>query len=130
MEATSRNFTIKVDEPTSSGGTNTGMNPVELLLCSFGACQAITAVVYAPQCGVDLQDLWIEVEGDMDSAGMMGYTDFRPGYEKIRFNFHIKSPSPEAKIQKLVNLVEKRCPVADSLKNGVSFEDPVITIES
>ena len=129
MEATVRNFTVKIDEPTSSGGTDTGMNPVELLLCSLGACQAITAVAFAPQCGVDLKNIWVEVEGDMDSAGMMGYTDFRPGYEKIRFNFHITSPSPEAKIKKLINLVEQRCPVGDSLRNGVVLEAPSITME-
>ena len=35
-----RGFEITFDEPES---TNTGMNPVEILLASFGACQAITA---------------------------------------------------------------------------------------
>lgn len=40
VSAGTRGFEITFDEPNS---TNTGMNPVEILLTSFGACQAITA---------------------------------------------------------------------------------------
>ena len=38
VEVKARDFSIIVDEPENSGGTNTGMNPVEILLCSIGAC--------------------------------------------------------------------------------------------
>ena len=40
VSAGTRGFEITFDEP---GSTNTGMNPVEILLTSFGAFQAITA---------------------------------------------------------------------------------------
>ena len=36
-------FEITIDEPQESGGTDTGMNPVELVLSALGACQAICA---------------------------------------------------------------------------------------
>ena len=32
VEAQSRNFTIRIDEPKTSGGEDTGMSPVEALL--------------------------------------------------------------------------------------------------
>ena len=37
VAAGARGFEITFDEPNS---TNTGMNPVEILLASFGACQS------------------------------------------------------------------------------------------
>ena len=129
VEAQSRNFTIRIDEPKTSGGEDTGMSPVEALLCSLGACQVVAATVFARQMRLDLEDIWVEVEGDMDSAGMMGYTDFRPGYERIRFVFHVKTDASPAKVQALIDLVEQRCPVGDSLKNGVPMEKPKIILE-
>lgn len=47
VKVKSRNFQVTIDEPKELGGTDTGMNPVELLLCALGACQAIVARVYA-----------------------------------------------------------------------------------
>lgn len=43
VKAQSSEFTVTIDEPEQLGGTNTGMNPVELILAALGACQAITA---------------------------------------------------------------------------------------
>src|SRR5690625_5523228 len=45
VKVRSRGFEIIVDEPESLGGTDTGMNPVEMVLCALGACQAIVASV-------------------------------------------------------------------------------------
>ncbi|MBE6829194.1 MAG: OsmC family peroxiredoxin, partial [Ruminococcaceae bacterium] len=38
VETNARGFKIVLDEPEDLGGTNTGMNPVEAILCSLGAC--------------------------------------------------------------------------------------------
>ncbi|SEM61481.1 OsmC-like protein [Paenibacillus sp. cl141a] len=51
-----RQFELVIDEPQSLGGTDTGMNPVEALLASLGACQSIVARVYAPKFDVVLED--------------------------------------------------------------------------
>ena len=63
VEAQSRNFTIRIDEPKTSGGEDTGMSPVEALLCSLGACQVVAACVFARQMRIELDDIWVEVEG-------------------------------------------------------------------
>lgn len=47
VKVKSRNFEITVDEPNNLGGTDTGMNPVEMVLGALGACQAIVARVFA-----------------------------------------------------------------------------------
>ena len=47
VDVEARGHKIKIDEPIAQGGTDKGMNPVELLLASIAACQTITASVYA-----------------------------------------------------------------------------------
>lgn len=62
VSAGTRGFEITFDEPES---TNTGMNPVEILLASFGACQAITAQALAKKRNFDLRAFWVTIEGDL-----------------------------------------------------------------
>lgn len=129
VEVQARNFTLQVDEPKESGGGDTGMSPVEMLLCSMGACEVVATSLFARQMRIELDELWVEVEGDLDSAGQMGYTGIRPGYQNIRLVFHVKTDAPPAKVQALIDLVEQRCPVADSLRAGVLLEKPKVYLE-
>lgn len=73
----SRQFEITIDEPKELGGTDTGMNPVELVLCALGACQAIVARVYAPQFKLQLDAFSMELEGDVDIDGFLNKSDVR-----------------------------------------------------
>ena len=74
------------------------MNPVEMLLGSIAACQTISTSIYAESMGIKIDEMSIEVEGDMDSAGFMGYAKFRPGYTNIRSHIKIKSDADPAKM--------------------------------
>lgn len=65
-----RDHSIVIDEPVDKGGTDAGMNPVELLLGSVAACMTLTLSIYAEAMGVKADDIAITVEGDLDSAGM------------------------------------------------------------
>ncbi len=85
VESEVRGFKMVLDEPKELGGTNKGMNPVEALLCALGSCQTIVASVFAKANGINLQDFWVELEGDIDLDGFMGKSDVRPGFLEIRF---------------------------------------------
>jgi uncharacterized OsmC-like protein len=130
VETESRGFKITLDEPKEMGGTDTGLNPVEALLCSLGACQTIAASAFAGQAGIDLQDFWVEVEGDLDTDGFMGLSDVRPGFLDIRFKMHIKSNSSQDKIDAFIEMIEQKCPVGDSLKNGVPLSNTAVIVEN
>ena len=45
VKGSCRGFELVFDEPEASGGTDTSVNPVEGLLCAFGACQAIATLL-------------------------------------------------------------------------------------
>jgi len=112
-----RGFSVKMDEPQELGGTNTGMNPVEMLLASLGGCLTICGAAFAGKCQVDLRGISVDLEGDLDPAGFLGLNpQTKKGFQQIRFKLKIDSPSPQKNIDKLVALIEERCLVSDTLK--------------
>lgn len=131
VESEARGFKMILDEPQELGGTNTGMNPVEALLCALGSCQAIVAAAFAKAKHIDLQGFWVELEGDLDTDGfLLGKPGVRPGYQEIRFNMHfVTTSSPEA-VAAYKQFIESRCPVGDTLINGVKFVPGEIYVES
>ncbi|QED46060.1 OsmC family protein [Cytobacillus dafuensis] len=129
VKVKSRDFEIIIDEPKELGGTDTGMNPVELTLSALGACQAIVARVYARKFKIEFDDLWIDVEGDLDTDGFMNKSDVRRGYSDIRFNIHIATDAPREKVEEFVAFIEKTCPVGDTIANPVNLKLNEIILE-
>lgn len=124
-----RQFELVIDEPKTLGGTDTGMNPVEALLASLGACQSIVARVYAPKFDVVLEDFRVDVEGELDLDGFFNRSEVRPGYSDIRYTFYIKTNSPEEKVKEFIQFLESKCPVGDTLANPVNLKLDRIVIE-
>ena len=121
VESNSRGFKILMDEPEDLGGTDASMNPVEALLCSLGACQTIVASAFAAANDITFQELYIDLEGDLDPDGFMGLTDVRNGFQEIRFVMRFKSDEPKEKLEAFAKFIESRCPVGDNLANGVKL---------
>ena len=126
VESTAGKFKMLIDEPVELGGTDEAMNPVEALLCALGSCQCIMARMLAGKMRVDLQDFYVELEGDLDTRGMIGVEGVRPGYQNVRAKFHIKSNDSEQKVQKLVEAIEKYCPIGDTIANEVNLTSEYI----
>jgi len=114
-----RDFTVRMDEPKSLGGTDTGMNPVEALLAALGSCLTIVSAAFAKAHKIDLQEFWVELEGDLDPDGFLkGKPGVRNGFQQVRFTPHIKSSSSPEEIEKFMEFVKSRCPVSDVMLNG------------
>lgn len=122
VKVQARGFEFTLDEPPELGGTDTAMNPVEALLGALGACQAIVARSYAPMFKVDLEEFWVELEGDLDPDGFMNKADVRCGFSDIRYTYHIKSSSPEQAVNDFIAFIGTKCPVGDSLSQGVKLK--------
>lgn len=117
-----RQFKVVCDEPVESGGTDEGMNPVELLLASLGSCMTIAAFYLAPSQGIEVQEFSVELEGDVDPDGFMGMNpDVRNGFSEIRITPHIKCSGTPEQAREFVRLVESRCPVHDTIERGTSI---------
>ncbi len=130
VKVRARDFEVTIDEPRELGGTDTGMNPVELVLSALGACQAIVARVYAAKFDITLEDFRVEVEGELDTDGFMNLSDVRPGFSDIRYNIHIETDAPRDRVEEFVTFVESKCPVGDTLANLVNVSRNEIIIKS
>ncbi|PID42126.1 MAG: hypothetical protein CSB48_11840 [Proteobacteria bacterium] len=107
---------IVFDEPKELGGTDTGMNPIEGLLTSLGACKCIVAKVAADKMGIKLDSIEVECKGTLDTGGFTGTNpDAKVGLSDIQSVFSIKSPASDEEIKNLVDFVNSHCPVHDTI---------------
>lgn len=130
VSVNSREFSFTLDEPEDLGGSNQGMAPVEALLGTLGACQAIVARIYADQFNVVLDDFRVELSGELDFDGLFGKAPVRPGFSAIRYDFHISSPSPKVRIYALIEHLLEHCPIGDSLAKPVPLQLNRVVIEA
>lgn len=118
--------TFKVDEPEVLGGTDLAANPVQLILASLGACQAITYRVWAAKLGIALEGVEARVEGDIDLRGFFGLDDTtRPGFLRIRLFVTLRGPESVGRYDELVAAVNEHCPVLDIVANPVPIDRAV-----
>jgi putative redox protein len=118
-----RQFTLTVDEPPSLGGTDTGPNPVELVLAALATCQEITYRAYATALGIPLDGVSVKLEGTLDLRGFFAVKDdVRAGYNAVSGTVHLTSPASEAELAKLKEVVDAHCPVLDILRAPVPVD--------
>jgi uncharacterized OsmC-like protein len=129
VDTESNGFKILFDEPEKMGGTNEGINPMSALLSVMGACQAIVATMFAKKFNIEFTDFHLEIEGDMDMAGIMQKKDVRSGFQEIRFTMHFKSDNSKEELEEFSKFIEKNCPISDSLANGVKLVNQGVVID-
>lgn len=122
VETDSRGFKFILDEPADLGGTDTGMNPVEGLLCTLGACQSIVCAAFCRLKKFEFEEVYVELEGDLDPDGFLGKNpDVRNGFQEIRYTVHFKTNASQEECEDFIEFVESRCPVGDCLANPVKL---------
>lgn len=117
---------LTVDEPPAFGGTNQGMNPVELALSALAACQTLSLTAAAAVRGIPLDSVRVRARGHMDLRGFLGLNaEMRPGCERIELFSEIGTVADETAIRELVAFVESGCPVLDMLTRPVQVKSAV-----
>jgi putative redox protein len=92
--------TIRVDEPTAAGGTDTGPSPTRLVTAGLASCVAITMEMYADRKGWDIGPVEVDVD--------VTYRDHTP----LSFAVTLRLPEglSDEQRQRLLAVVGK-CPV-------------------
>ena len=119
-EAKIRQFSLTVDEPPSLGGSDTGPNPVELVLAALATCQEITYRAYATALSVPLESVSVKLEGALDLRGFFAVDEtVRPGFTGVEGVVTLKSSASQEELAKLKAVVDEHCPVLDILRAPV-----------
>lgn len=110
---------IASDEPGALGGTDTGPNPVEQVLAALGNCLAVGYAANATAAGITINDLSIELEGNLDLHTFLGLTDGNAGYNDISVQVKIDSDAAPEQLQALHDKVTNTSPVGHTLGRAV-----------
>ena len=110
-----RSHDVNIDEPTETGGSDTGPSPQELLAASLASCTAVTMEMYAARKGWDVGG--VEVTCD--------YTPAERGCP-TRFNLVMRFPDTLSadQVDKL-RVIAAKCPVHRTLDGEVMFDERV-----
>ncbi len=110
---------LRVDEPLSLGGEDTGPTPYGLLSAALGACTAMTLRLYATQKGWPLEHVHVRLRHDkvhaQDCAGCEGAPRKMDRQERT---VKLTGPLTDAQRARLVEIAD-RCPVHRTLESEV-----------
>jgi uncharacterized OsmC-like protein len=113
-------FVLDADEPPVLAGRDMGANPVEHLLRALAGCMMTTMVYHAAIRGIKIDELEMDLEGDLDLRGFLGLSDdVRKGYENIRVNFRVKTDEQDLNRLKALSRLS---PVYDVTTNGTNVD--------
>src|SRR5512139_1039862 len=129
VETCSREFTLLADEPEMLCGTNTAANPVEMVLQAYGACLSIGYAMNAAVRGIRIDDIKIDLEGEIDLPGFLGleppeklHMDKLPGFKTITVKVKMKADADEKKLEELHKHVVSTSPVGLTLSSPVKID--------
>jgi len=113
-------FMLTGDEPEPLLGTDKGPNATEALLHGLACCLNASFIYQAALQGVRIDELELDLEGDLDLRGFLGLEpDVPPQFLEIRVTFRVKADAPEGKLKALTDLAQKRSPVFNSVTRPV-----------
>ena len=119
IEADIRGHKVVIDQPVASGGTDTGVTPLELMFASLAGCIGSVGRIVAMQKRIDLKGLNIKVEGELDVDGLLGKPiDGRIGFEGITVTVDVDADMSDEEKEAFVHEIDGRCPVSENLLNA------------
>lgn len=92
--------TIRVDEPTAAGGTDTGPSPTRLVAAGLASCVAVTMEMYADRKGWDIGPVEVDVD--------VTYRDYSPVAFTVKL--HLPAELSDEQRDRLL-VVAGKCPV-------------------
>ncbi|MEA2256591.1 MAG: putative redox protein [Solirubrobacteraceae bacterium] len=110
-----RSHDVTVDEPTESGGSDSGPSPQEMLAASLASCTAVTMEMYAARKHWDIGGVEVICE----------YTPAERGCP-TRFRLVLRLPEglTDEQVERL-RVIAAKCPVHRTLDGEVMFDESV-----
>ena len=121
----SHSFVLDADEPDILLGNDHGPNATEALLHALASCLNTTFICNAAYRGIEINQLDLDLEGDLDLRGFLDFDDeTQRGFQNIKVTMKVKSDAPKEEIEKLCKLAQKNSPVFNMITKptNVSME--------
>jgi putative redox protein len=111
--------TVRIDEPTAVGGTDTGPSPTRLVAAGLAGCTAITIEMYAERKGWDVGPVEVDVDVTYDGLAPLSFA----------VTLHLPAELSDEQRERLL-VVARKCPVHKLLAGEtlVTVSDQVETL--
>lgn len=101
-----------------TGGDGSLACAAEMLLQSLVGCAGVTFAAVCTAFGITLDAAELTAKGDIDFRGTLGVSrDVPIGLTDVRLEFRLVSPASDEQLAKAVQLAERYCVVAQTLKS-------------
>ena len=117
-------FSLPLDTSVESGGQNSGMRPIELMLVGLAGCTAMDVISILKKKRQDVSNFEVRVHGDRAADHPKYFTDIQVEYVVTGLNIDRES------VERAVELsVEKYCSVQAMLKHAANITHKITLIE-
>jgi uncharacterized OsmC-like protein len=104
-----------------TGGDGSAACSAQMLLEALAGCAGVTACVVTTALGIVFDTARIVVESTLDFRGTMGVSrDVPVGFTEIAIRVELPTPVPDETRQKVAELIERYCVVAQTLRAKVT----------
>ena len=100
-----RQFRIRIDEPESAGGGDTGPQPSEVFLASLAGCFTLALYHVAKKRSIELPDISVRATGTYEG----------PGFNHLAVE--VTSAAPREVMEPLLEPAKRVCYVSNTLRN-------------
>ena len=116
-------FVMECDEPKELGGTNLAPRPIDLLLASLANCLEISALLYFSFSTLKVDSVKVTIETEIDKRAILNHKDAPlPGFHYFKIIWDINSNENEKQVKKIIDKVEKFCPISGTLSRAQNFQ--------
>lgn len=101
-----------------TGGDGLAACAAEMLLEALVGCAGVTFAAVCTAMEIPMQEAKLTASGEIDFRGTLGVSRDAPvGFQNVHLEFEVQSSTDDSKVAKAVQLAERYCVVAQTLKS-------------
>lgn len=125
-----REHHVLSDSPYDFAGYNLGPSSPELQLGVLGSCLTHIFLIQAAIGNIPLDELAVEVTGEIDPrGGVPGYEDVPVYPQNIAYTVQIRSQASATALAELHQVVERVCPILNLLVNPQPIHGTLVLLD-
>lgn len=124
-----REHHVLSDSPYDFAGYNLGPSSPELQLGVLGSCLTHIFLIQASVAGIPLEELSVEVTGEIDRGGVPGHEDVPVYPQNIGYTVQVRSSATPTALAELHAVVERVCPILNLLVNPQQISGQLILLD-
>lgn len=121
-------YFIASDSAPTLAGNALGPSSPQMFVGSLASCLVHTYMLQAALLGIPLDDVEIEVTGVLDMTSIVGLPAEEPvTISELAYSTRVSSPASAEEIARLHQIVDRSCPVLNTLRRPVAVAQRVVT---